>query len=112
MVPDMFKLANLPGNHTNHSFRATGATALYTAGVPEKIRQDRTGHRSVECLRTYEHTSDTQQVAVSNILSSTTEINFLSEMKKLETHAHSHFVSMPAPSMTFNSCQVNIIKLD
>ena len=51
MVPEMCTLANLPGNHTNHSLRATGATALYTAGVPEKIIQDRTGHRSVECLQ-------------------------------------------------------------
>ena len=32
----MCTLAKIPGHYTNHSLRATGATALYTAGVPEK----------------------------------------------------------------------------
>ena len=43
MVPAMCQLAEI-----NRSLRATGATALYTAGVLEKIIQERTGHRSVE----------------------------------------------------------------
>ena len=47
MVSETCKLAEIPGHHTNHSLRATGATELYTAGVPEKIIQERTGHRSV-----------------------------------------------------------------
>ena len=34
MVSEMCKLAEIPGCHTNHSLRATGATELYTAGVP------------------------------------------------------------------------------
>ena len=29
-----------------HSLRATGATALFNAGVPENLIQDVTGHRS------------------------------------------------------------------
>ena len=40
MVSEMCELANIPGHHTNHSLRATGATELYTAGVPEKIIQE------------------------------------------------------------------------
>lgn len=99
MVSEMCKLAEIPGRHTNHSLRATRATELYTAGVPEKTIQEHTGHRSVECLRMYEHTSDKQQHAVSNILSSSTELNYQSEMKKLEmceTHATSRsFTSIP-----------------
>ena len=86
MVSEMCKLANIPGRHTNHSLRATGATDLYTAGVPEKIIQERTGHRSIESLRTYEHTSEKQKLAVSKVLSSKTEVNFQSEMNKLEAH--------------------------
>ena len=31
---------------TNHTLRATGATALFNAGVPEKLIRDVTGHRS------------------------------------------------------------------
>ena len=64
------KLGNICGLKTNHSLRATGATELYEAQVSEKIIQERTGHRSLEYLRMYECTSDKQQQAVSNILSS------------------------------------------
>ena len=35
-------------SRSNHSLRATGATELYNAGVPEKIIKERTGHRSLE----------------------------------------------------------------
>ena len=73
MVSEMCKLAEIPGHHTNHRLRATGATELYTAIIPEKIIQEHTGHRSVECLRMYEHTSDRQQHAVLNILSITNQ---------------------------------------
>ena len=31
---------------TNHSLRATGATALFSAGVPERLIRDVTGHQS------------------------------------------------------------------
>ena len=54
---------------TNHSLRATGATSLYQKGVPEKLIQERTGHRSIEALRVYEHTNNSQHQAVSNLLS-------------------------------------------
>ena len=36
MVSEMCKLASIQRHHSNHSLRATGATQLYTAGVPEK----------------------------------------------------------------------------
>ena len=65
----MCERAKIVGNKTNHSLRATGATALFDSGIPEKVIQDRTGHRSVEALRTYEHTSEKQHKEVSTILS-------------------------------------------
>ena len=112
MVSEMCTLAKIPGHHTNHSLRATGATALYTAGVPEKIIQERTGHRSIECLRMYEHTNEKQQLAVSKVLSSTTEVNFQSEIERLEAQCSntvpSNAVATPGNPMTFNNCQVNI----
>ncbi len=55
---------------TNHSLRATGATALFHGNVPEKIIQNVTGHRSVEALRKYERTSKGQHQATSNVLMS------------------------------------------
>ena len=42
---------NIPGRKTNHSVRATGASTMFESGVPEKIIQQRTGHRSLEGLR-------------------------------------------------------------
>ena len=41
------------GRETNHSLRATGATALFSAGVPEKLIRDVTGHKS-NTLQLYE----------------------------------------------------------
>ena len=57
------------GKQTNHSSHATGASELFKHGVPEKIVQERTGHRSLEPLRTYERSSEEQHKAASTILS-------------------------------------------
>ena len=61
---------NIPGRKTNHSLRATGASTMFESGVPEKIIQQRTGHRSLEGLRHYEQTTMQQQQAVCNVLAS------------------------------------------
>ena len=55
---------------TNHCLRATGATRLFEANVPEKLIQERTGHRSIGTLRQYERTSTQQQQAVSSVIAS------------------------------------------
>ncbi len=111
MVPEICKLGNISGHKTNHSLRATGATELYEAQVPEKIIQERTGHRSLECLRMYERTSDKQQQAVSNILSSHSQSSYHAEMTKLD-HKTTPTTSTSGPgfgpNMKFDSCQVNI----
>ena len=60
--------AGVPGNKTNHSLRVSGASCLFDAGVPERIIQQRTGHRSVEALRLYEQITDDQNMDVSKIL--------------------------------------------
>ena len=68
-VRKMCAEAGVSGNKTNHSLRATGATELYKKGVPEKLIQERTRHRSLESLRTYERSSEEQHKAVSTLLS-------------------------------------------
>ena len=55
---------------SNHSLRATGATEMFAANVPEKLVQSRTGHRSLDALRLYERPSHEQHQAVSNVLTS------------------------------------------
>ena len=115
MAPEMCKLANISGNKTNHSLRTTGATELYEAEVPEKIIQERTGHRSLECLRMYERTSDKQQQAVSNILSSDSRSSYHAQISKLNPNNHQLSTQTTSTSsisdqlhnnMSFANCQV------
>ena len=42
---------------TNHCLRATAMTRMYNSGVPEKVIADKSGHRSIDGLRAYEHPS-------------------------------------------------------
>ena len=50
------------------SRRATAATRLYASGVDEQLVMERTGHRSIEGIRSYKRTSSKQQEAVSDLL--------------------------------------------
>lgn len=59
----MFEKTGIRGHKTNHSLRATGA--IDTAGLPEKIIQEQTGHGFVEALHMYESTSTDQHQAVA-----------------------------------------------
>ena len=45
-MENMCKEAGIQEKKTNHTLRAIGATALFNAGVPEKLIRDVTGHRS------------------------------------------------------------------
>ena len=60
LVKKMCSDAKVPGNFTNHSLRATGATLLFNASVPESIIHKRTGHKSLDTLRTYERVTPAQ----------------------------------------------------
>ena len=51
--------AGIAGYKTNHSLRATATSRLYHSGVDEQLVMDRTGHRSVDGVRSYKRTSDT-----------------------------------------------------
>ena len=80
MLKKMCSDVNIHGNFTNHNLRATSATLLFNAGVPESIIQKRTGHKSLDALRTYERVTPAQEQAVSQILSNpTTSFNINKE---------------------------------
>ena len=68
LLKTMTSHAGLKGNYTNHSLRATGATVLFDVGIPEAVIQKRTGHKSLEALRTYERTTTEQNTQVSGLL--------------------------------------------
>ena len=67
-LKNMCKGAGIKGNITNHGLPSS-ATQMYDSGVLEKMIQERTGHRSLEALRMYEHTSEQEHQAISAVLS-------------------------------------------
>ena len=80
------KEAGIGGYKTNHSLRATAATRLYQSGVDEQLVMERTGHRSLEGVRSYKRTSDTQCQALSDILNCS---------KKTRTDSSKEICSVP-----------------
>lgn len=60
--------AGITGHKTNHSLRATAVTILYQSGVDEQLVMERTGHKSLEGVRSYKHTSHEQHEALSDIM--------------------------------------------
>ena len=98
MVKIMFKMVGIEGK-TNHSLRASGATEMFRAGVPEKIIQEHTGHRSVKALRTYERTTATQHLSVANVLSSSSNVSF-SDAKDKPPSANGTATAMSVNSTT------------
>ena len=67
VVPRLMKTASIPGYFTNYSLRITAATRLYDVQVDEATIMERTGHRSVEGIRTYKRTSDKLKELSSNM---------------------------------------------
>ena len=68
MLKTMCEEAGVTGHKTNHSLRAYAATELFNAGIPEKVIQDRTGHRPLDGLREYETISEQQTEAACKVL--------------------------------------------
>ncbi len=56
--------------YTNHSLRATSTTRLFASNVPERVIQEKTGHRSMAGLRAYERTTVEQEMNATRILGS------------------------------------------
>ena len=77
---------------TNHSLRATGVTEMYLAGVPKKVIQEHTGHRSLDGLHSYERSTLDQHQTVCNIASSSVNLLYSKELNKIASEpAHLHF---------------------
>ena len=67
-IKSMCKSAEVTGYKTNHSLHATATTRLYHAGVDEQLIMERTGHKSLDRVRSYNRTSAKQQEYLSDIL--------------------------------------------
>ena len=99
LVKDICADAGVGGNKCNQSLRATGATELYQAGVPEKVIQERTGHLSLTGLRQYERTSGKQHKAVSQVLAAKENVTY---QQQFSMQSHS-IISMCVPQ-PFSNC--------
>ena len=114
-VSVMCRNAGIMGHKTNHSLRATGATELYRSDVPEKIIQERTGHRSLKALRVYERSTDQQHEAVSSLLSSEKETTFHQQMTEIKQSHHIDARCQPLSGTSnfsfqnLSGCTINII---
>ena len=68
VVQDMCRVAGIESYKTNHSLRATTCTIGLEKGVPQKLIMERTGHRTVKSLHTYQRVSDARKEIVSVVL--------------------------------------------
>ena len=64
----MCRFAGMEGYKASHSLRATTCTIGLEKGVIEKLIMERTGHRSVKSLHTYQRVSDVPKEIVSDVL--------------------------------------------
>ena len=99
----MCSQAGLSTEYTNHSLRAYGATSLFQAKVPEKLIQQRTGHKNLKALRQYERTSDGQLLNVSNIVSNVCGSNVTSSVSVESTVSISTPLSMMAEQSRYTA---------
>jgi len=95
--------AGICGHKTNHSLRATGATELYKRGAPEKLIQERTGHRSLEGLRTYERSDDDQHKAASLLLAAPNPIHYDQCLSTTKNCMVNTYTAGPSTSKGFGS---------
>ena len=67
-VKRLCEKANIPGRRTNHSLRASAATRLFHANVPEQMIMQVAGHRSTDGVRSYKQVARDQFKQVSQVL--------------------------------------------
>ena len=68
IIPKLSLEAGCDANYSNHSLRATSATRMFAAGIPEKLIADKTDHRSLKALRTYERTQPSMEKAIDRVI--------------------------------------------
>ena len=105
------KAAGVTGYKTNHSLRVTTATRLFQKGVEEQLIMSRTGHRSVEGVRTYHRIGDEQRQMMSDILNEATngeeETPSSKRIKVVPSSSTSSPTHVSTTSNTVNSIQAN-----
>ena len=116
MLKTMCSEAGIEGNKSNHSLRAYAATELFQAGISEKVIQDRTGHRSLDGLRKYEHISEKQKeeackalrVVPQSVKEHNTAVTSSSQVFNMECSPRSVVPSFSFGAATLSGCTINV----
>ena len=91
---------------------------MFRQGAPEKVIQERTGHRSVEALRSYERLDDMQHKAVSSLLSNASgnsrSMTYDQHLMSIKNHSFNmsctSYAAPPIPSINLqdlHGCTIN-----
>ena len=96
----MCSLAGIEGRVINHSLRATSVTQMYESGVPERVIQERTGHKSLDALQVYERTNAQQHETVSKVLSAPHSRTYNKQVQISRQHVSFSSVSVKQPCNT------------
>ena len=113
MMSKISEKGNLSTNFTNHSLRATSASRLFASNVPEKLIQEKTGHRSLAGLRAYEQTTAKQQKNSTKILESVEvpeeleNVNPVATVAKITEEKTKSVSSAPVFSGQLQNCVFN-----
>lgn len=109
----MCQAAGIVGHKTNHSLRATAASEMFARQIPEKLIEERKGHRSLEALRTYERSNEEQHRAVSSVLCdskpSTYSQQIIQSTKSRILSIHGPSTSAPEQSSNLTMPSGNVI---
>ena len=68
VVSKMCTDADLQGQFSNHSLRATTATRGLEKGISDKLIMERTGHRDIRSLQRYQRPDVSTKIEISNAL--------------------------------------------
>ena len=113
MLKEMCRDAGIAGNYTNHSLHAYGATTSFQAGCSENLILQRTGHRSLEALRQYERTSQSQLLGVSDVMAGVKSTQQKQSMSSTVTKKSSLVVNtsptIALSGCNFTGCSVNFV---
>ena len=69
----MCKDADLQGQFSNHSLRATTATRGLEKGISDKLIMERTGHRDIRSLQRYQRPDVSTKIEISKALNCRSE---------------------------------------
>lgn len=72
-VSSISAISGVETKYTNHCQHATAMTRTFNKGVPEKIIAKKSGHRSLDGLRAYEHSSVELERAAGDIVADPTK---------------------------------------